>query len=208
VNHRDHRGVPDRRFVGEFAFQELMAKRGRRGVAAAEKSEMPRFIKPQLATLKAKAPGGRQWLNEIKYDGYRVQIHLNAGKKKVYTRNGLDWTKRFSKIAGFPVKRFSMVKWWSSMTAAPTSPNSRPNSPLVNKTGSSSTPSISFGGTATFGNFLKIERKQALADLLGENDIGLPVPYSEHLIGDGPKMFEHAAKLNFEGIVSKNADAP
>jgi hypothetical protein len=27
-------------------------------------------------------------------------IHLNQGKKKVYTRNGLDWTKRFSLIAG------------------------------------------------------------------------------------------------------------
>ena len=47
-----------------------------------------------------------------------------------------------------------------------------------------------------------------MSDLLGENDIGLPVIYSEHLIGDGQEMFEHAAKLNFEGIVSKKADAP
>jgi len=61
---------------------------------------MPGFIRPQLATLKSKAPKGDQWLNEIKFDGYRVQIHLNKGKRKVYTRNGLDWTKRFSQIAG------------------------------------------------------------------------------------------------------------
>jgi bifunctional non-homologous end joining protein LigD len=47
-----------------------------------------------------------------------------------------------------------------------------------------------------------------LSDLLGENDIGRPVIYSEHLIGNGQEMFEHAAKLNFEGIVSKNAQAP
>jgi len=33
------------------------------------------------------------------------------------------------------------------------------------------------------------------------------VLFSEHLIGDGQKMFEHAAKLNWEGIVSKRADA-
>lgn len=32
--------------------------------------------------------------------------------------------------------------------------------------------------------------------------------YSDHLVGDGQEMFEHAAKLNWEGIVSKNADAP
>ncbi|WP_245321909.1 hypothetical protein [Bradyrhizobium sp. LTSPM299] len=54
----------------------------------------------------------------------------------------------------------------------------------------------------------QIERKQILSDLLGENDIGLPVIYSEHLSGNGQEMFEHAAKLNFEGIVSKRADVP
>ncbi|MDR6660775.1 hypothetical protein J2W51_003345 [Tardiphaga robiniae] len=31
---------------------------------------------------------------------------------------------------------------------------------------------------------------------------GLPVIYSEHLAGDGQEMFQHPAKLNFEGIVS------
>jgi bifunctional non-homologous end joining protein LigD len=38
----------------------------------------------------------------------------------------------------------------------------------------------------------QIERKQAPLDLLGENDIGLPVLFSEHLVGDGQKMFQHA----------------
>ena len=61
---------------------------------------MPGFIKPQLATLKSKAPSGGEWNHEIKYDGYRIQVHVNAGRKKAYTRSGLDWTKRFSAIAG------------------------------------------------------------------------------------------------------------
>ena len=61
---------------------------------------MPGFIKPQLATLKSEAPKGEQWLHEIKFDGYRVQVQINRGKKRVFTRNGLDWTKRFSTIAG------------------------------------------------------------------------------------------------------------
>jgi bifunctional non-homologous end joining protein LigD len=54
----------------------------------------------------------------------------------------------------------------------------------------------------------QIERKQTLLDLLGENSVELPVLYSEHLTGDGQVMFEHAAKLNWEGIISKRADAP
>jgi bifunctional non-homologous end joining protein LigD len=47
-----------------------------------------------------------------------------------------------------------------------------------------------------------------LADLMGENDVDMPVLYSEHLTGDGQEMFEHAAKLGWEGIISKRADAP
>ncbi|WP_334420508.1 ATP dependent DNA ligase [Bradyrhizobium sp. AZCC 1588] len=54
----------------------------------------------------------------------------------------------------------------------------------------------------------QIERKQLLLDLLGENDIEFPVLFSERLVGDGQKMFEHAVKLNWEGIISKRANAP
>jgi bifunctional non-homologous end joining protein LigD len=54
----------------------------------------------------------------------------------------------------------------------------------------------------------QIERKERLLDLLGENGIEAPIVYSEHLTGDGQEMFEHAAKLGWEGIVSKNAQAP
>ncbi len=57
---------------------------------------MPGFIKPQLATLKSKAPRGEQWIHEIKFDGYRVQVHLNRGAVKVYTRNGLSGQKHSS----------------------------------------------------------------------------------------------------------------
>jgi bifunctional non-homologous end joining protein LigD len=35
-----------------------------------------------------------------------------------------------------------------------------------------------------------------------------PIIYSEHLTGDGQVMFEHAAKLGWEGIISKRADWP
>ena len=61
------------------------------------KAPMPGFIEPQLATLKAKPPKG-DYLHEIKFDGYRVQVHLIRGKPTVYTRSGLDWTKRFTPI--------------------------------------------------------------------------------------------------------------
>ena len=53
-----------------------------------------------VPTAKKVVPSGPDWFHEIKYDGYRIQVHLNRGRKKVFTRNGLDWTKRFTEIAG------------------------------------------------------------------------------------------------------------
>jgi bifunctional non-homologous end joining protein LigD len=47
-----------------------------------------------------------------------------------------------------------------------------------------------------------------LKELFDRCELEVPVRYSEHLIGDGQEMFAHAAKLNWEGIISKKADAP
>ena len=44
-------------------------------------------------------PGGERWLHEIKFDGYRVQLHIANEDVKVFTGRGHDWTKRFRKIA-------------------------------------------------------------------------------------------------------------
>jgi bifunctional non-homologous end joining protein LigD len=41
----------------------------------------------------------RWWIHEIKFDGYRVQLHISNGAVKVFTRRGNDWTKRFRKVA-------------------------------------------------------------------------------------------------------------
>ena len=61
---------------------------------------MPGFIKPQLATLKMKAPAGVDWIHEIKYDGYRIQLHIDGDNRKAFTRNGHNWISKFSAIAG------------------------------------------------------------------------------------------------------------
>jgi bifunctional non-homologous end joining protein LigD len=54
----------------------------------------------------------------------------------------------------------------------------------------------------------QIERKELLKALFDEHSLESPVLFSEHLTGDGQQIFEAAAKLNYEGIVSKKADAP
>jgi bifunctional non-homologous end joining protein LigD len=63
------------------------------------KAAFPGFIEPTLASSIDKVPTGDRWLHEIKFDGYRVQLHIANEDIKVFTRRGNDWTKRFKKIA-------------------------------------------------------------------------------------------------------------
>jgi bifunctional non-homologous end joining protein LigD len=169
---------------------------------------MPGFIKPQLATLKSKAPKGAEWLHEIKFDGYRVQVHVNAGKRKVYTRNGLDWTKRFSQIVGaFDISGQAIIDGEVVVVH-----EGRTNfSELQAELAAGRQDRLvyyAFDLLWRGGDLRKlpqIERKQMLRDLIDENGIEPPVVHSDQIAGDGQQMFEHAAKLNFEGI---RADAP
>jgi bifunctional non-homologous end joining protein LigD len=66
--------------------------------AIGEKAPFPGFVQPALATSIEKVPSGDRWVHEIKFDGYRVQVHLVNEAVKVFTRRGNDWTKRFRKV--------------------------------------------------------------------------------------------------------------
>ncbi|MCE4541603.1 MULTISPECIES: DNA ligase D [unclassified Caballeronia] len=70
-------------------------------IEGAVKAKLPATFKPQLATLVDAAPPGEDWAYEIKFDGYRMlaRIETTRGKRdiRIYTRNGNDWSAKFSK---------------------------------------------------------------------------------------------------------------
>jgi bifunctional non-homologous end joining protein LigD len=57
------------------------------------------FIRPCLPTLRQEPPNGEHWLHEVKFDGWRVQLHLNGDKAVIYSKTGYDFTDRFPEIA-------------------------------------------------------------------------------------------------------------
>jgi bifunctional non-homologous end joining protein LigD len=59
---------------------------------------MPDRIEPCLALLKPKPPKGPQWIFEVKWDGYRLAIHIEPKGVRILTRGGHDWTDRFPAI--------------------------------------------------------------------------------------------------------------
>lgn len=67
---------------------------------------MPDRIDPCLALLKPKPPKGRQWAFEVKWDGYRLAVHIEPSGVRILTRGGHDWTDRFPAIVA-QAKRLS-----------------------------------------------------------------------------------------------------
>ncbi|WP_028603084.1 DNA ligase D [Ottowia thiooxydans] len=64
------------------------------------KAPQPETMAPQLASLAQAPPADSlEWLWELKFDGYRLLARMAAGRVKLYTRNGIDWTSRMPEIA-------------------------------------------------------------------------------------------------------------
>jgi bifunctional non-homologous end joining protein LigD len=51
---------------------------------------MPDFIQPMAATLVSAPFSDPDWLFEVKWDGYRVQAHVRAGRLALRSKSGLD----------------------------------------------------------------------------------------------------------------------
>ena len=75
-----------------------MATPGKK-LQALGRDPMPARIEPCLALLISKPTVGPIWAFEIKWDGYRLAIHVQPGGVRVLTRGGHDWTTRFAHLA-------------------------------------------------------------------------------------------------------------
>ncbi|WP_375780472.1 non-homologous end-joining DNA ligase [Bradyrhizobium sp. ma5] len=173
---------------------------------------MPGFIKPQLATLRSKAPSGERWVHEVKYDGYRVQLHIDGSSRKAFTRTGLNWIKRFSVIAGaFDVPGQAIIDGEVVVVHEDRTNFSELQAELA-RGDQDRLLYYAFDLLWLDGKDLRgapqLERKAMLQGLFDAYELEPPILYSEHVQGDGQSLFEAATRLNYEGIVSKRVDAP
>ena len=53
---------------------------------------------PCLPTRGTAVPAGPGWIHEIKHDGYRLTVQREGKRVRLFTRNGHDWTDRYSVI--------------------------------------------------------------------------------------------------------------
>lgn len=60
-----------------------------------EVGTIPRHVLPQLASFSKVFPEGPGWSYERKYDGHRLQVVVQKGRTRLFSRSGLDWTDKF-----------------------------------------------------------------------------------------------------------------
>jgi bifunctional non-homologous end joining protein LigD len=173
--------------------------------AVGVKVPFPGFIEPALATTINKVPTGARWIHEIKFDGYRVQVHLRDAAAKIFTRRGHDWTHRFKKIAADAWHIGAGSAIIDGEVVVPAANGSTDFSVLQNELKGKSTKivMVAFDLLYLNGYDLRklplIERKAQLEKIIEGTDL----QFSESFEVDGRDMFQHACKVGLEGVVSK-----
>jgi bifunctional non-homologous end joining protein LigD len=173
------------------------------------KAPFPGFIAPALATKISKVPTGDRWVHEIKFDGYRVQLHIANDDIKVFTRRGNDWTKRFRKIAAdaYLINAGSAII--DGEVVVPAADGTTDFSVLQNELKGNSNRLIMVAFDLLYLNGQDVrklpllERKAALKKLIAKT----ATQFSESFELDGREMFKHACKAGLEGVVSKVRDS-
>jgi bifunctional non-homologous end joining protein LigD len=207
----------DERAKAEAGSQKKSAKTAKKRSIAipkgAKTEPLPKFIPPQLASTSERPPTGKDWLHELKLDGYRMQARVEDGKVQLLTRSGLDWTHRMRPIATALAELSAKTALLDGEVI------------VLDEQGISSFAALQtafqegakhalhyyvFDLLHLNGHSLRTlpltERKNLLAQLVEELDDDA-IRVSEHVRDEKAAIFEEACQHGAEGIVSKRADS-
>jgi bifunctional non-homologous end joining protein LigD len=180
-------------------------------------SRLPDFIEPQLATLVESVPPGREWVHELKFDGYRILCRIEHGRPAYLTREAQDWTQRFGALDP-SAKQLGVNTALLDGEIVALGPDGVNDFQLLQNwlkhTASARLVYYVFDLLHLNGEDISreplIRRKKKLRELLknsGQNGGGFR--YSEHWMGEqGEALHEKACASGLEGIISKRKDQP
>jgi bifunctional non-homologous end joining protein LigD len=180
---------------------------------------MPDRVEPALAQLKAKPPQGSEWHWEVKWDGYRLAVHIDPTGVRILTRGGHDWTHRFPRIAE-AARALGPATMIIDGEAVVLDAERRSDFGLLQKSlgasgrraGNRASDAILYAFDLIYldGHDLRgVEyrsRRHLLEDTVKDQDGAIRL--SETLDADPVTLLEHACRLGLEGIVGKHCDQP
>lgn len=168
------------------------------------------FIAPMLAKTAPKAFDGKDWVFEIKWDGFRAIADISSKSLRLYSRNGLSFSEKFPKI----VENLRLQKSQMIVDGEIVALDKDGKSDFQALQRSSENPDLQLQYQVfdllwldgkSVENLPLTERKKLLRKVLVENDV---IKYSEHTAAKGIDFFKRMKKLKLEGMVAKKADSP
>lgn len=170
------------------------------------------YVPPMKPTLVDAPPTGDGWIHEIKHDGYRVQLVIDGGSIRVFTKNGHDWTDKFRCIAN-DAKLLPTISAVIDGEAVVQDANGRSDFFALRSALDAEPERVvmfAFDLLWLDGRDVRdlplIERREMLRDVLGDNDPEAAIQFSDD-VGDGPGLYAAADAMDLEGIVSKKANS-
>jgi len=185
-------------------------------VVGGKRAPMPSEVEAELATLVSAPPPGDDFVHEVKFDGYRVLVRIDAGEVTLVTRGGEDWTERMPSLAEAARTLDVSSAIIDGELVALNADGTSDFQLLQNSfSGKSSAPLAYYAFDLLYLNGADLralpllERKAALEKVCKSQPKSANfVRYSDHVIGRGEEFLEQAKKLGLEGIVSKRKDSP
>jgi bifunctional non-homologous end joining protein LigD len=186
-----------------------MAFQRKKPPAIGFKAPYPGFIEPALATSIDKVPNGERWIHEIKFDGYRVQLHIANESTTVFTRTGIDWTRRFQEDRRRCVldqRRFrdhrrrgggARRRWHHGLFGAAERTEGQVDQDRDGRLGPALSQRLRPAEAAARGAKLSPEK----ADRQDRDTV------QRNFRGRRPEMYKHACAVGLEGVVSKVRDS-
>jgi bifunctional non-homologous end joining protein LigD len=171
-------------------------------------------VSAQLATLVDAPPTGKEWLHEVKFDGYRILAHCGGGKVNLQTRNGNDWTVKFKQIADAlrPLAKADVVLDGEVVVLDKDGHSDFQSLQRFVKEGEKAQLiyyvfDLPVEGGKAIADLPLVERKKRLAAMLKKAKLPNSIAFSDHHAGDGESVSAKACEMGLEGIISKRADS-
>jgi len=180
--------------------------------SARKVDHLPEFIAPQLCKSVVRPPDGNEWIHEIKFDGYRMQLRIEGKQAILRTRKGLDWTARFPAIAKAAAK---LPDGMIDGEIVALDHNGHPSFASLQAALSDDKTDnliffafdLLFDKDSDLRRWPLSERKAQLKSVLKNNTGSGVIRYVEHFETGGDAVLKSACRLSLEGIISKRADA-
>ncbi len=177
---------------------------------------MPARAEPCLALLKPRPPIGPEWTYEVKWDGYRIAVHLDNGKVRILTRGGHDWTRRFPCIED-AAKQLGVGTAILDGEAVVLDEEGRPDFGRLQNSLGGRGGKLSAGNAVMFafdllyfdGHDIRetpLAGRRFFLESLLKDEKGA-TRLSEEVDGDGREIFTAACKHGLEGVIAKRKDS-